>query len=144
MFMLTTYYILLQQNTDSICAWVNQNFLLLNNLECCYSLYSLQGNLLQFSFAIATVFQRHHFIAAFVFCTAISHILAELLFDLSFPHNYTCTEDTFESPFPKTYQHYLSEARKFISIWSIESSITILIHNFFYLSTVWPSRSTLA
>jgi len=33
------YYILVQQDVDSICAWVDQN-LLLNTLKCCYLLFS--------------------------------------------------------------------------------------------------------
>ena len=32
-------YILLQQDVDSICAWVDQNLLLLNTLKCCYLLF---------------------------------------------------------------------------------------------------------
>jgi len=30
----------LQQDVDSICAWVDQNLLLLNTLKCCYLLFS--------------------------------------------------------------------------------------------------------
>ena len=32
--------ILLQQDVDSICAWVDQNLLLLKTLKCCYLLFS--------------------------------------------------------------------------------------------------------
>ena len=30
----------MQQDVDSICAWVDQNFLLLNTLKCHYPLFS--------------------------------------------------------------------------------------------------------
>ena len=33
-------FILVQQNINSICAWVDQNSLLLNTLKCCYLLFS--------------------------------------------------------------------------------------------------------
>ena len=33
-------FILVQQNINSICAWVKQNSLLLNTLKCCYLLFS--------------------------------------------------------------------------------------------------------
>jgi len=33
-------YILVQEDVDSICAWVDQNLLLLNTLKCCYLLFS--------------------------------------------------------------------------------------------------------
>ena len=33
-------FILVQQDINSICAWVDQNFLLLNTLKCCYLLFS--------------------------------------------------------------------------------------------------------
>ena len=33
-------FILVQQNINSICAWVEQNSLLLNTLKCCYLLFS--------------------------------------------------------------------------------------------------------
>ena len=33
-------YILAQQDIDSICAWVDQNLLLLDTLKCCYLLFS--------------------------------------------------------------------------------------------------------
>ena len=33
-------FLLVQQNINSICAWVKQNSLLLNTLKCCYLLFS--------------------------------------------------------------------------------------------------------
>jgi len=39
------YYILMQQDVDSICAWVDQNLLLLNTLNVV--IYCSQENLLQ-------------------------------------------------------------------------------------------------